>query len=85
MSLIHEWNKLDRHHKKFVLRVRDGGGGKHAAAPHYCDSDEKNEYGFKQIALCHKAEESGFIECVGSHKWITTNKFAELEAELFAL
>lgn len=84
-GLLNDWNQLDIEHKKFVLRVRAGRGCKHSAEPHHCDSEEKNEYGFEQIALWKKAEASGFIARVGSYKWVTTDKFADLERKVFGI
>lgn len=88
-KLLDDWNALDTEHKKFVLRVRDGGGAKHSAAPHSIDSEERhdppNDEYFKSVPLWEKTEASGFIECIGSYKWITTDKYADLEAELFGL
>jgi len=88
-ELLSEWNNLDVDHKKFILRVRDGNGGKHAAEPCSIVSDVRfdppyDEY-FTSIALWEKAEKSNFIECTGSYKWIATNKFKDLESELFGL
>ena len=87
-KIVSDWNKLDSDHKKFVLRAKDSGGGKHACEPHsvdsenLCDSDFP-EYGFKQVCLWEKCEESGFVDCVGSYKWVSTAKFAALQAILF--
>lgn len=84
-----DWNKLDNEHKEFVLRVREGCGGKHAAEPHSMDSDiplkPPNEDLFEVIYFYEKAEASGFIECVGSWKWLVTDKFNTLEDELFGI
>jgi hypothetical protein len=89
MSVLDDWNKLDSDHKKFVLRVRNGGGGKHAAEPHSIESAERcdppNDEYFKSIALWDKAEASGFIECIGSYKWITTDKYSDLELHVFEI
>ena len=81
-----DWNKLDDEHKRFVIRVRNGSGGKHAAEPHYQLTGEECSEGYpEQIALWEKAEASGFIECTGSYKWVTTAKFADLEKDLFGI
>ena len=56
-----DWYALDNEHKKFVLRVRDGNGGKHAAEPSSIDSTERckppNEEYFESIALWKKLTE----------------------------
>lgn len=89
IGLLEDWSKLDLDHKKFVLRVRRGGGGKHAAGPHSIDSGERepppNEEYFKSIALWEKSEEIGFIKCIGSYRWVTTQKFSDLEVLVFLL
>ena len=86
-DILENWNNLDSDHKKFVLRVMRGNGCKHSAEPCSIDSDIRldpphQEY-FESIALWKKSEESGFIECTGSYKWIVTNKFRELERIIF--
>ncbi len=80
-KLLEEWNQLDSEHKKFVLRVRDSGGAKHGAAPCSKFNDDINE---ASVSFWTECEKLGFIECIGSCKWITTDKYAELEKELFA-
>lgn len=86
-DLLNDWNSLDIEHKRFILRVDKSRGGKHGAEPCSIGSDVRydppNEECFKSIALWVKAEKSGFIECVGSYKWVTTDKYADLEKELF--
>ena len=87
-KIVSDWNKLDSDHKKFVLRAKDSGGGKHACEPHHVDTAElwdtrHPEFGFKQTSLWVKCEESGFVDCVGSYKWVSTAKFAALQAILF--
>ena len=85
-DLLDEWNLLDKDHKEFVLRVLDSKGGKHAAEPEYEDTKEPNGFGgMKQLALWEKAEESGFINCVGSYKWMVTDNFIKLQRELFEI
>ncbi len=88
-GLLEKWDNLDSDHKKFVMRVRDGNGCKHAAEPCSIDSDVRldppNEEYFESIALWKKAEETGFIECAGSYKWVITNKFRILESVLFGI
>ena len=79
-ELLEDWSRLDKQHKEFVLRVRNGSGGKYAAEPHFSDSDPE-----EQIALWEKTERLGFIECTGSYSWVTTAKYADLERELFGL
>ncbi len=88
-KLVNEWSNLDTPHKQFVLRVRDGMGGKHAASPCSIDSEERhdppNDRHFKSIALWEKTESLGFIVCTGSFRWVTTAKFSELEDLLFGI
>lgn len=88
-DLLKDWNKLDSDHKKFVLRVRNSNGYKHGAEPACIDSNERhdppNEEYFKSIALWKLTEGSGFIECIGSHKWIVTDKYKDLEKLLFGI
>jgi hypothetical protein len=88
-KLLEDWNKLDDDHKKFVLRVRDGGGCKHGADPSSIDSEVRheppNEEYFHSTSLWEKTEESGFVECIGSYKWIVTDKYKDLEALAFGI
>lgn len=89
MKLLDQWNELGNEHKKFVLRVRNSGGGKHGAQPSSIDSNERfdppNQEYSKSISLWEKAEKSGFIECIGSYKWITTAKYSDLELLVFGI
>jgi hypothetical protein len=71
------WFSLDKDHRRFIIRVRDGGGAKHSAEPHYSEDGE--------TALWKKAEESGFIRCVGGYKWLITGKYVALERELLGI
>lgn len=64
-----DWEKLTLEEKKFVLRVEESNGQKYAAEP-YCD--DKGNYFYE------KCEELGFVKCVGSYKFIITEKFEEL-------
>jgi len=88
-ELLKRWNELDREHKKFILRVRDSGDCKHGAEPTSIDSTERhdppNDEYFKSIPLWEKAEESGFIKCAGSYKWMITDKYRDLENKLFEI
>ena len=72
-----DWNELDAHHKNFILRVRNGCGGKYAAEPHTA------EIGRVDVPLWELAEKSGFIESTGSYKFVVTAKFWALESDLF--
>lgn len=87
--LLSDWNELDNEHKKFVLRVHHSNGCKHGAEPSSIDSNIRceppNEEYFKGINLWEKTEESGFIECVGSYKWATTDKYKNLINELLEI
>jgi hypothetical protein len=81
-DLLDEWNLLDKSHKEFVLRVLDSRGGKHGADPTHAETKEPDGFGgMKQIALWEKTEESGFVQCVGSYKWLVTDKFIKLHRE----
>lgn len=79
-SILQQWLALDVEHRKFVLRVRNGNGGKYAA------TSERDEDGnIKEVALWKKAEESGFVKCVGSYAWEVTKKYQALEPILLLL
>ena len=79
-NVLQDWNKLDKDHKQFILRVRMGNGAKHAAEPHYKWSDDTNHIKFWALS-----EDSGFVRCTGTYKWVVTDKFNDLESELFGV
>ena len=81
-KLKSDWNKLDNEHKKFVLRVHASNGGKHGAEPSSMFNEEIDE---PSIGFWHECEKLGFIACVGSYKWMSTDKYSELVRELFCI
>lgn len=89
-QIIHdEWDMLDAEARGFVLRVHLSNGCKHGSDPIsvdtnevvFIDSDGHKYFGSR--SLYELPENLGFIHCVGSYKWITTNKFIALSKFLF--
>lgn len=80
IGILQKWKQLSKDEREFVLRIKENGGFKYGGEPHYINSDEEDENGYKkQIALWENPEELGFIKCIGSYKWIVTEQYIELE------
>lgn len=73
-----EWLQLSKQEQEFCFRCN---GVKHGAEPHTYEpngnwSEDKDDY--VCVNLWKKPEKLGFIECIGSYKWIKTDKFNSL-------
>lgn len=84
-ELLARWNDLDKPHKEFIYRAYKSNGVKYRCEPHFTETDEiigydvdNGEPCYNSIALWHLAEESGFVECIGSYKWVATEDFRRL-------
>lgn len=69
--VIKEWKSLSKEEKDFVLRVSNNQGVKYGAEPHF----SKNS----MVSLWENPEKLGFIQSVGSYKFVVTDKYKEIE------
>lgn len=69
--VIKEWESLSKEEKEFVLRVSKNEGTKYGAEP-YCDYANN-------INLWENPEKLGFIQSLGSYKFVVTEKYKEIE------
>lgn len=84
-GILSDWQHMTKAQRLFVLRVERGGGGKHAASPCVVGLgvwNVEHQYEYTE-ALWKFPETLGFIEVVGSYKWVVTEKFKRLKAHLF--